>query len=141
MPPVRKATTTDEEDDEYRKKRDRNNQAVKRSRVKSKQKTEETVKRVDELRVKNQILEDKIETQTKELKFLKELFLTQAQAKSDKLVGVNLAELLKSSDEEGDDGEDSIRPGTSGRKKKAGGDDSGGRRKAAGSSSSSRSRS
>lgn len=78
-------------------------QAVKRSRVKSKQRTEETQEKVNELRVKNQILEDKIKNQTKELKFLKELFLTQAQAKSDKLVGVNLAELLKSSDEEGDD--------------------------------------
>ncbi|XP_050096219.1 CCAAT/enhancer-binding protein 2 [Anopheles aquasalis] len=101
MPPKRKSTTaTDEEDDEYRKKRDRNNQAVKRSRVKSKMKTEETQQRVNELRVKNQLLEDKIDNQRKELKFLKELFLTQAQAKADKLVGVNLNELLRVSDEE-----------------------------------------
>ncbi|XP_055531003.1 iodotyrosine deiodinase isoform X1 [Wyeomyia smithii] len=103
MPPKRKAPTTDEDDDEYRKKRDRNNQAVKRSRVKSKQRTEETQQTVNDLRVKNKVLEDKIKHQTKDLKFLKELFLAQAQAKSDKLVGVNLAELLKSSDEETDE--------------------------------------
>lgn len=58
---------------------------------------------VNDLRVKNKVLEDKIKNQTKDLKFLKELFLAQAQAKSDKLVGVNLAELLKSSDEETDE--------------------------------------
>uniref|UniRef100_A0A2M4AW28 Putative ovary c/ebpg transcription factor n=1 Tax=Anopheles triannulatus TaxID=58253 RepID=A0A2M4AW28_9DIPT len=114
MPPKRKSTTaTDEEDEEYRKKRDRNNQAVKRSRVKSKMKTEETQQRVNELRVKNQLLEDKIDNQRKELKFLKELFLTQAQAKADKLVGVNLNELLRCSDDEGDSADE----GTSKQKK------------------------
>lgn len=77
-------------------------QAVKRSRVKSKQRTQETQEKVNELRIKNKVLEDKISNQEKELKFLKELFVTQAQAKSDKLVGVDIATLLKSSDEDGD---------------------------------------
>uniref|UniRef100_U5ENY8 Putative ovary c/ebpg transcription factor n=1 Tax=Corethrella appendiculata TaxID=1370023 RepID=U5ENY8_9DIPT len=106
MPPKRKqAKSDDTDDDEYRKKRDRNNQAVKRSRVKSKQRTQQTQGRVSELRLKNRELEAKIENQKKNLKFLKELFLTQAQAKSDKLSGVDLKQLLKDSDEEGDDKE------------------------------------
>ncbi|XP_053665147.1 CCAAT/enhancer-binding protein gamma [Anopheles marshallii] len=102
MPPKRKSTT-DEEDDEYRRKRDRNNQAVKRSRVKSKMKTEETQQRVNDLRLRNQVLEDKIDNQKKELKFLKELFLTQAQAKAEKLVGININELLQDDDSDNDD--------------------------------------
>uniref|UniRef100_A0A182P3E7 BZIP domain-containing protein n=1 Tax=Anopheles epiroticus TaxID=199890 RepID=A0A182P3E7_9DIPT len=90
-------------------------QAVKRSRVKSKMKTEETQQRVNDLRLKNQLLEDKIDNQKKELKFLKELFITQAQAKADKLDGFNLNELLK--DDDGDDEEED--EGQSSSKKRA----------------------
>ncbi|XP_065082110.1 CCAAT/enhancer-binding protein gamma-like [Ochlerotatus camptorhynchus] len=100
MAPKRRATTTNE----YRNKRDQNNEAVKRSRVKSKQRTEENQTKVKELLIKNQVLEDKIENQKKDLQFLKELFVAQANAKADKLVGVNLLDLFIDSDHEGGDG-------------------------------------
>lgn len=72
-------------------------QAVKRSRVKSKQKTQETVNRVTELRNQNYVLEEKVKTLTKELSFLKELFLAHASnnADSSKFEGINLQKLLE----------------------------------------------
>lgn len=73
--------------------------AVKRSRFKSKQKTQETQSRVQELKTKNTVLETKIKTLTKDLKFLKNLFLAQAQTKSESLAELNLKELLKESDD------------------------------------------
>ncbi|CAB0010346.1 unnamed protein product [Nesidiocoris tenuis] len=69
----------DSSDDEgYRKKRDRNNMAVKRSRVKSRMKTQETVERVEQLKRENDQLVEKINLMSKELSFLKELFIAQA---------------------------------------------------------------
>ncbi|ENN74656.1 CCAAT/enhancer-binding protein gamma [Dendroctonus ponderosae] len=86
-----------EDSDEYRKRRDKNNMAVKRSRVKSKQKTQETVNRVTELRNENYVLEEKVKTLTKELSFLKELFLAHASnnADSSKFDGINFQKLLE----------------------------------------------
>ncbi|CAG9813636.1 unnamed protein product [Phaedon cochleariae] len=86
-----------EDSDEYRKKRDRNNLAVKRSRVKSKQKTQETVSRVNELKNENTVLEEKVNTLTKELGFLKELFLAHASNNVDKskFDGLDLQKLLE----------------------------------------------
>lgn len=78
-------------------------QAVKKSRVKSKQKTVETQDRVKNLKTSNKLLEAKIENHTKTLKFLKELFLAQAQAKPDKMSPEQWQELLK---EDGDDEDD-----------------------------------
>lgn len=83
---------------------------MKRSRVKSKQRTQETLGRVNELRVKNQVLEDKIKQLNKELKFLKELFLTQATAKVDKINQLDLKKLLADDDS---DTEDQSKPSTS----------------------------
>ncbi|CAH1110754.1 unnamed protein product [Psylliodes chrysocephalus] len=90
-----------EDSDEYRKRRDRNNLAVKRSRVKSKQKTQETLSRVNELKNENTILEEKVKTLTKELGFLKELFLAHASNSADKskFEGVNLEKLLQDNSE------------------------------------------
>lgn len=86
---------SDENCDDYRKKRDRNNQAVKRSRVKSKMRTQETLQRVTHLKKENSILEEKVKTLTKELGFLKELFLAHAgSSKNVKIEGVDLAKLL-----------------------------------------------
>ncbi|VEN63986.1 unnamed protein product [Callosobruchus maculatus] len=89
-----------EDSDEYRKRRDRNNLAVKRSRVKSKQRTQETMHRVNELRNENTILEEKVKTLTKELGFLKELFLAHASNTADKskFEGVDLQKLLADTD-------------------------------------------
>jgi len=78
-------------------------EAVKRSRVKSKQKTTETLSRVNDLRVKNEVLEDKIKNLNKELKFLKELFLAQATAKADKLNQLDLKKLLAEDDSESEE--------------------------------------
>ncbi|KAF5274405.1 hypothetical protein FQA39_LY07285 [Lamprigera yunnana] len=89
-------TASGDDSDEYRKKRDRNNLAVKRSRIKSKQKTEETVSRVTQLKSENSILEEKVKNLTKELGFLKELFLAHASSTSDssKFQGIDLEKLL-----------------------------------------------
>ncbi|XP_074599319.1 CCAAT/enhancer-binding protein gamma-like [Brevipalpus obovatus] len=62
------------ESEEYRKRRERNNQAVKKSRTKTKIKTIETLARVNELKKENDNLKQKILTLSKELNLLKELF-------------------------------------------------------------------
>lgn len=65
-------------EDDYRRRRDRNNQAVKRSRVKSRMRTQETLERVHQLKTENDQLEEKIKLLSKELCFLKDLFLAHA---------------------------------------------------------------
>lgn len=64
--------------------------------MKSKQKTQETVNRVNELRNENSVLEEKVKTLTKELSFLKELFLAHASNNVDpaKFEGLNFEKLL-----------------------------------------------
>lgn len=70
-------------------------QAVKRSRVKSKLKTQETLSRVTQLKNENSALEEKVKTLTKELGFLKELFLAHASNSSSvKLENLDLQKLL-----------------------------------------------
>ena len=59
---------------DYREKRDRNNVAVRKSRIKSKQRVLETEKRVKELEDENGLLQNKIALLTKELSVLKSLF-------------------------------------------------------------------
>lgn len=68
----------DKNSDEYRKRRERNNIAVKKSRNKSKLKTQQTLERVNELKKENEMLEAKIALLVKELSFLKDLFLAHA---------------------------------------------------------------
>lgn len=65
--------------EEYRQRRERNNAAVKKSRFKSKQKTMETQMRVDELRRENSKLERRVETLTKELNFMRSLFVPRRE--------------------------------------------------------------
>lgn len=67
---------------------------MKRSRVKSKQRTLQTQDKVKDLKVKNQVMEEKIKNLTKDLKFLKDLFLAQAQTKAEKLTNAELRRLL-----------------------------------------------
>ncbi|XP_012529372.1 CCAAT/enhancer-binding protein gamma-like isoform X3 [Monomorium pharaonis] len=74
----KKQIQEDEDDEDYRKRRDRNNQAVKRSRVKSKLRTQQTLERVNQLKTENELLEEKIKMLTKELGFLKDLFIAHA---------------------------------------------------------------
>ncbi|KAK7869559.1 hypothetical protein R5R35_003354 [Gryllus longicercus] len=90
-------------DEDYRRRRDRNNQAVKRSRVKSKLRTQQTLERVQKLKTENEMLEEKIKVLTKELGFLKDLFLAHAgSAHGVKLENIDLETLLK--DESSDSG-------------------------------------
>lgn len=60
---------------DYKDKRDNNNKAVRASREKAKQKTDLTIKRVDELKADNDRMEERIKLLAKELNFLKQLFL------------------------------------------------------------------
>ncbi|XP_076358421.1 CCAAT/enhancer-binding protein gamma-like [Tachypleus tridentatus] len=64
--------------DEYRRRRERNNLAVKKSRNKSKLQTQQTLERVQKLKAENEMLEVKIKILSKELSFLKDLFLAHA---------------------------------------------------------------
>lgn len=66
--------------EEYRQRRERNNAAVKKSRFKSKQKTLETQMRVDELKNENSKLERRVETLTKELNFMRQLFVPRRES-------------------------------------------------------------
>ncbi|XP_054164570.1 CCAAT/enhancer-binding protein gamma-like [Oppia nitens] len=68
----------DKNSDEYKKRRERNNLAVKKSRNKSKVRTQQTLERVNQLKAENEMLETKIKILTKELNFLKDLFLAHA---------------------------------------------------------------
>lgn len=61
--------------DEYRQRRERNNAAVKKSRFKSKQKTLETQKRVDQLKDENRQLERRVEALSRELNFMRTIFV------------------------------------------------------------------
>lgn len=62
-------------DEGYKAKRARNNEAVKKSREKSRQKESINSERVNELRTENLELERQVETLKRELNLLKELFV------------------------------------------------------------------
>jgi CCAAT/enhancer binding protein (C/EBP) gamma len=64
-----------EENTEYVQKRSRNNEAVRRSREKARQKANETHDRVSKLKQENEALEERIKLLSKELGFLKDIFL------------------------------------------------------------------
>ncbi|XP_059055874.1 CCAAT/enhancer-binding protein gamma [Achroia grisella] len=98
MAPKRGKRVSDgsDDDEDYRKRRDRNNEAVKKSRFKSKQRTQETFSRVSKLKEENKVLEEKVKTLTKELQFLKELFLAHASnTQNSKFEGIDLEKLLE----------------------------------------------
>merc|ERR1719412_1770506 len=77
MSPTRKS----EEDNDYLAKRSRNNAAVRRSREKARMKSKETNDRVSNLKQENEMLEERIKLLTKELTFLKDMFLAHADNK------------------------------------------------------------
>ncbi|KAG8556281.1 hypothetical protein GDO81_018004 [Engystomops pustulosus] len=77
-PSKKKAQRMDRGSEEYRLRRERNNLAVKKSRLKSKQKAQDTLQRVNQLKEENERLEAKIKLLTKELSVLKDLFLEHA---------------------------------------------------------------
>ena len=86
MAPIKRPTRKDQNsqdgeddvDEEYLNKRARNNDAVKRSRQKAREKANETNSRVQKLKTENEKLEEKIKLLSKELTFLKDIFLAHA---------------------------------------------------------------
>jgi len=66
------------DDPMYKEKRDKNNDAVKKSRLKTKIKYDETMKKVAALKKENEIFEERIQLLSKELTFLKDIFLAHA---------------------------------------------------------------
>ncbi|CAD5117268.1 unnamed protein product [Dimorphilus gyrociliatus] len=82
MAPMKKAAaglaSPDKESNEYKMKRERNNIAVRKSRMKSRMKQKETNLRVEELKKENEELEERIKLLSKELGVLKDLFLAYA---------------------------------------------------------------
>jgi len=63
---------------EYEEKRARNNEAVKRSREKAKERSQEIQSNISRLRSENDSLEEKKKLLAHELKFLKELFIANS---------------------------------------------------------------
>ncbi|XP_026888208.2 CCAAT/enhancer-binding protein gamma [Electrophorus electricus] len=82
-PSKMKKPIPDKDSDEYRQRRERNNLAVKKSRMRSKQKAQDTQQRVNELKEENERLEAKIKLLSKELSVLKDLFLEHAHNLAD----------------------------------------------------------
>lgn len=84
LPPSKmKKPQADKDSEEYRQRRERNNLAVKKSRMRSKQKAMDTQQRVNELKEENERLEAKIKLLSKELSVLKDLFLEHAHNLAD----------------------------------------------------------
>lgn len=84
LPPSKmKKPPADKDSEEYRQRRERNNLAVKKSRMRSKQKAMDTQQRVNELKEENERLEAKIKLLSKELSVLKDLFLEHAHNLAD----------------------------------------------------------
>ena len=75
MSPTKK---TDNDGGDYLAKRSRNNAAVRRSREKARSKAKNTNDRVSVLANENEMLEERIKLLTKELAFLKDIFLAHA---------------------------------------------------------------
>lgn len=76
--PNKNALAVEKDTEEYRKLRDRNNEAVKKSRTRTRLRTQNTLDKVEKLRGENTKLEDRIEGLKKELELLKELFVSHA---------------------------------------------------------------
>ena len=68
----------EKDSEEYRKLRERNNEAVKKSRTRTKLRTQGTLEKVEKLRNENSRLEERIDGLKKELDLLKELFMSHA---------------------------------------------------------------
>jgi len=81
---------------EYEVKRQRNNDAVRKSREKAREKARAVSKRIDSLRAENESLEEKKKLLRKELIMLKEMFLAYNGTESNQQEnnGMELAKLL-----------------------------------------------
>jgi len=77
---VGKNSSYDKNSAEYRDKRAKNNNAVKKSRDKSKQKSREASQRVQQLQVENENLKATVDNMQAELRYLKDMLISQAGA-------------------------------------------------------------
>jgi len=68
-------------DPHYTEKRAKNNDAVKKSREKTRKKAKETMEKVAQLKQENEVLEERIKLLAKELTFLKDIFMAHAGSK------------------------------------------------------------
>jgi len=75
---VKVSLNMEKDTEEYRKLRERNNEAVKKSRTRTKLRTQGTLEKVEKLRNENCKLEERIDGLKKELDLLKELFVSHA---------------------------------------------------------------
>lgn len=92
---VKVTLNMEKDSEEYRKLRERNNEAVKKSRTRTKLRTQGTLEKVEKLRNENCKLEERIDSLKKELDLLKELFVSHAGTKSMKrLTEVDMETLL-----------------------------------------------
>lgn len=91
-------------DADYANKRARNNEAVKRSREKAREKAKQTHERVSKLKQENEKLEERIKLLSKELTFLKDIFLAHAGSNHGLCIDdLDIKDLLKEEEEEEDD--------------------------------------
>merc|ERR1712117_31346 len=97
----------DQNDSDYLSKRARNNEAVKRSREKARGKAKETTERVNKLKAENEMLEDRIKLLSKELTFLKDIFLTHAGSSHGLCLDDLDVKALLREDDDDNDNEDS----------------------------------
>ncbi|CAI9722855.1 CCAAT/enhancer-binding protein gamma [Octopus vulgaris] len=84
-PPDLTVANTVVSDKDYRNKRERNNIAVRKSRIKAKSKRAVTQNRVSQLKEENKQLEEKIKTLVQELKLCRSLFVQKGSPVPDQL--------------------------------------------------------
>jgi len=70
---TKKSRKVDHDDPLYKEKREKNNEAIKRTRAKAKAKQEETLKRITDLKTENNGLEQKIENLASQMSTMKEI--------------------------------------------------------------------
>jgi len=75
----RRRGPVDKASDDYKKRRERNNEAVKKSRSKAKERTAQTQERVSALQSENNELNQKINILNKEFELLKEMYTAHAK--------------------------------------------------------------
>uniref|UniRef100_A0A1B6GBY8 BZIP domain-containing protein n=1 Tax=Cuerna arida TaxID=1464854 RepID=A0A1B6GBY8_9HEMI len=91
-----------ENSEDYKIRRMKNNEAVRKSRDKSKKKTEETLQKVNSLKMENCKLEEKIRVYKKQLSDLKSIFLSHAGS-AEISQKIDFDALLQDSDTETED--------------------------------------
>uniref|UniRef100_H2YC01 BZIP domain-containing protein n=1 Tax=Ciona savignyi TaxID=51511 RepID=H2YC01_CIOSA len=77
--PGKAMVKADLDSEDYLKRRQRNNIAVKKSREKSREKSQVTEERIEKLQVENSALENKLQVLNKELSILKKVFMDHAK--------------------------------------------------------------